>query len=368
MNQLIQDFHSKLKISLYHTVMPLTPKSISEITQFVNNAVQCTGQPVYHTYFLTFDEKYVEYCFVTGCVPIMFYNTADNSPIGFICGKKIRIKNSKRQTNFILNVHLQCSCIDSSGLFEYMQHILKIECCKMYITSFEYMHLVTLHALNECVDDNDSYCTKQLYVRPINLQHPAVLAMSQIKCKVKIAPKIFGTFSYPMWFDKCCKIRYITPDLIDNGLIEHISQCITEHANKTYLISEDVSVYHLQKMLENPVFKNFLVYDESIDETIFISFLCTTLTNDDGDMLRVGHLYHGTFPRPFFAYIDSMLEWICKWIKEWDCFDIVAIEEMFNPNFTRISKFIPIGAAAVYTLQNNPIQSILPWKNGLKSI
>lgn len=355
--------------NLRHVVMPLTPTSIKEITRFVNCAQQHTGQRVCNKYFLTFDEKYVEFLFLSGCVPIMFYNS--DTPVGFISGRKVRMytySDCGKSQMCVLNIHLQC-CSDktiTATLFDYMQRVLKSECSKMYISSFQHTHIVSLDSTTS--NSDDAYCTKQLYVRPINLQHPSVVAFGYTKLHFDIAPKVLGTFSYPIWFDKCFKIRQITPELVDDALIEHIYQCIVEHAERTFYITEENNMYMIRKMLENPIFKNFLVYDESLDETIFISFLTKTLQNDVGEQLRVGHLYHGTFPRSSFIYIDSVLEWVCKWISEWDCFDLISIEELYNPNFNRISKFFPLGASAVYKFDNYSMEKLSPCQNGMQSL
>jgi hypothetical protein len=351
--------------------MPLTPTSIKEITQFVNYAEKRTGQRLLGDYFLTFDEKYVEFLFLAGCVPIMFYKS--DQPVGFIAARKLRMvafcdQKHASENKSVLSIHLQCSSESGSNaaLFEHMQHVLKKECSKMYISSFEHVHIVTLDTIAENIDD--AYCTKPLYVRPINFQHPSVVAFSKTKLHVGIASKVLGTFSFPIWFDKCFKIRHITPELIDDALVQHISECISEHAENSFYITEENNVYTIRKMLESPIFKNFLLYDESMDETIFTSFLVKTLTNDEGDVLRVGHLYHATFPRSSFMYVDSLLEWVCKWMRDWDCFDLVSIEEMYSPNLSRISKFIPIGASAVYKFENYPLETLLPCQNGMKGL
>lgn len=366
---------------VFHTILPLTPQSIGEITKFVN---ECTLVSLFDNSVVVFDEAYIQYLFVLGCVPIMFYTISNGHqiPVGFIAGRKVTINHltlnhhssTEIQTSIsALNIHLLCTNLPrQSFYFNYMTSILIKECRNLFLNAFVCTHIAT-NALMPNVND-ESYCKKRLLVRPINNVHnmKSLLQKSKYFGIVNneiLLQKIWGTFSYPTWYNKCLKIRHITPDLIDEILTDHVHQCIMKHSEQYYQLYERLSTYSVGKMLHSKCFKNFLIYDQSIDETMFINFYETTLVGNNGSKLRVGHLYHATFKNQSFSYVDGIMEWVCKWIKEWDLFDIVSMEELYNINFSRMSKFVLCGSnTVVYDFQNLTIPGIPPFRNGMKSV
>lgn len=363
-----------------HTVLPLTPQSVGEITKFVN---ECTLMPLFDNSVVIFDESYIQYLFVLGCVPIMFYKVSNGyqTPVGFIAGRKVVINYStlhhQSSTEVVtkisaLNIHLLCTNLPrKSFYFNYMKNILIKECSKSFLNGFVCTHIATNISMPDANDEG--YCKKRLLVRPIsNVDNIKSLLQKSKFCGLlnngSILQKIWGTFSYPTWYNTCLKIRHITPDLIDEILTDHVHQCISRHSEQYYQLYENLSTYAVCQMLSSKCFKNFLLYDQSIDETIFINFYETTLENN-GNKLRVGHLYHATFKYQSFNYVDGIMEWVCKWIKEWDLFDIVSMDEVYNINFCRMSKFVPCGSnATVYDFGNSQMPTILPCRNGMKSV
>lgn len=366
---------------VYHTILPLTPQSICEITKFVN---QCTLAPLFDNSMIVFDESYVQYLFVLGCVPILFYKVSNGHqiPIGFVAGRKVCINHSalhhQTSTEIVrnisaLNIHLLCTNLPrKSFFFDYMESILVKECGNLFLNAFICTHIAKNVSMPKANDE--SYCKKSLLVRPINHVEDmkSLLRKSNYVGLLKqdnLLQKIWGTFSYPTWYDSCLKIRHITPDLIDEILIDHVQQCIMRHSEHYYHLYEQLSTYAVGQMLQSKCFKNFLLYDRSIDQTLFINFYETTLMDNTGRKLRVGHLYHATFQCQTFHYVDGLMEWVCKWIKEWDLFDIVSMEELYNVNFCRISKFVPCGEnTMVFDFRNLKIPAIMPSKNGMKSM
>lgn len=170
------------------------------------------------------------------------------------------------------------------------------------------------------------FTKKYYYYRPLNfdiLQKMKILYIDSPT--TDIFTKVYKTFSYPINFNSTKIIKY--NKIIDDSQILDLYNTFNTNLHENYDLFKEITLDDFKEIFKNDCFSKFFIYDSNTNKiTDFVCFLNSFFTIPNTFLYcKNAQYYMGIYLNKNIQYKYNIIDYIAKYIKENELFDIITV-------------------------------------------